>query len=231
MPYFLGPFGLNPQKTHQGAGHTGVIENYAIHPLDENSYFRGTPVKLAGRTNPDGIPYVVIAEPGDPLIGAVTEWEYIPTRTGFNYLPGGPALVKVVVDPNMRYHVMVDADIDIHDFKCNANLTCETGDKCYGISCVEIDASTIGPEDDKQVRIHRKWQSPASDIDDWCKENGKMIVEVSINCHENQSKHVPCPEDAWDDECEGPELKEAPEEEPPKKVMTETPPTKKGGSE
>lgn len=207
MPYFKGPFGLNPQKTHQGAGHTGVVETYAIHPLDQNAYFRGTPVKLAGRTNPHGIPYVVIAEPGDPLIGPVTEWEYIPTRDGHNYVQGGPALVKVVVDPNMRYHVMVDASLDIHDYKCHANLTCETGDKCYGLSCVEIDVATVGPEPDKQVRIHRTVQAPWAELDDFCKANGKRIVEVSINSHQNIAGYADCPSDLWDDECVGPDLK------------------------
>lgn len=204
MPYFNGPFGLNPQKTHQGAGHTGVVETYAIHPLDQNAYFRGTPVKLAGRTNPHGIPYVALAEPGDALIGAVTEWEYIPTRDGHNYIQGGPALVKVVVDPMMRYHVMVDADLDIHDYKCHANLTAETGDRCYGLSCVEIDPATITADPSAQVRIHRTVQAPWAELDEWCSANGKRIVEVSINAHQNTAGYADCPSDLWTDECVGP---------------------------
>jgi len=180
--------GLQPVKSYSGAGHSGVIKHYAVAADDTNALFKGTPVKLAGGTDSNGLPIVTRADPGDALVGVAYGSRYIPERLPPCYIPYGPAVVMVYTDPHMEFEMNVPAaDFDLAtDVEVNFDLTAEVGDTCYGFSTVTIDPATKKAAGDAtgQVRILREVQAPYSRSGAYCAEPEWLSVIVRINTHQ-----------------------------------------------
>ena len=170
---------------HMYSGQAPITRRYAVDPSDTNKYFLGTPVKLTGDAFDNGVPVVTLADPGDAMLGAVTGWQYIPSKTGVDYIEGG-AYLYVADDPDQIYVMTSSQVLNVADIGLNFDITAQSATRGR-FSDVLIDATTATSAATGQLNVLRKVDAHWADLIDPSGTIEKTHYEVKVNRHQRRA--------------------------------------------
>ena len=183
------PFGLKPIRMIGGAPYNGSVTKYKKLSTYNAAVFIGDPVTITGTADTDGIPSVQVTTVGDgnAITGVVVGFEGPPDSSDAskNYSPALTASSLLVCDdPNVIFIIQDDgaATPAVTSVGLNAVLIdTHSGDTATGISGMEIDMNSDGPDTDasNQLTILRLHQIPNNSV------GINAIWEVKINNHTN----------------------------------------------
>lgn len=163
------PNGFTPVKMLDGSPYNGAVDTYYIPTTESTAIFRGSPVKLAGGADADGIPTVTLAASNDAAVGVVTDIDFQPANLSLNYHPGAtgyPMYVKVAPAQGVIYEIQEDSStaFTAADVGLNAGFTAESGNTTTGMSTIELDCSTENTTNTLSLQILRLVQRPNNAI-------------------------------------------------------------------
>ena len=186
------PNGFTPVKMLDGSPYNGAVETYYIPTTEATAIFRGSPVKLAGGADADGIPTVTLAATNDAAIGVAIDFGFNPDDLSQNYHPaatGNPMYVKVAPAATVVFEIQEDSStvFTAADVSLNAGFTAESGNTTTGRSTIEIDCSTEHTTNTLSLQLLRLVQRPDNAFGDYAKwevrfndiQNANQIAGIS----------------------------------------------------
>ena len=137
-------FGFRPINL-DGSPYNGATLRCVFAAADATAAFIGDPVKLDGSSD-TGSPGVSQCAAGDPVFGVVTAFEADPAALGNQYrLASTKRFCQVAPVTNAYFEVQengADGALAEAAVGLNANMVVAAGSTSYGLSGVELDAST-----------------------------------------------------------------------------------------
>lgn len=147
MPNPDHPRGLMPYRAPGAARGSGALETFYIPATDTDAVFIGSPVKLAGGADANGVASISgDVSAGGVVVGVVTGFKFVTADSKVHREASTERYAFVNTDPNQQYEIQEDSDgaaLAAADVGLNASLTgLNAGNATTGWSSVEIDSST-----------------------------------------------------------------------------------------
>ena len=163
------PNGFTPMRKLDGSPYNGAVQTFYIPTSENTAIFRGSPVKLAGGADADGIPTVTLAASNDAVVGVVVSFDPYPSDLTLNYHPastGYPQYVKCADVVTNTFAIQEDSStaFTAADVGLNVSYTAESGNTTTGRSTIELDCSSENTTNTLGLQILRLVQRPDNAI-------------------------------------------------------------------
>lgn len=173
--------GLKPVSDIGGGSYSGRTNTYSFLAATGTAAYVGSPVKLTGTANADGVAEVTAnITTGDALIGVITSIEAV-TADSTTYRAASTArMCTVADDPDQLFEVQVsDGAFAVTHVGNVADLATFTGDTVYGTADTEVSFGTLSASGDgtEDVLILGVSQRPDNAVGEFAK------VVVRLNNH------------------------------------------------
>ena len=178
------PFGFRPVRHTNGAPFNGQVERYAVGTSDGTAMAVGDFVALAGGADADGVPLVKrhqVATAG-PILGAIVGFSPDPTALqNSGYRPASTQRYVLVANANdVIYEACADAGLTVTTAvakNAKINTTAVTTSAPYGVSNMQVDATSTATTSTLPLRIVGISPAPVNDLTD--STNLKVLVMVN----------------------------------------------------
>jgi len=166
-------FGLRPAKLGSSAPYCARVGTYFIPATDSTAVYIGSPVKLAGSADADGIATVTAASSTNAVVGVVVGVLPVTAESTMYREASSARYVFVADDPNQLFEVQEVSGgtaLAATAVGLNANWTGSSGSTVTALSDIELDNSTeattatldfqimgLARHSDNAIGEHAKW--------------------------------------------------------------------------
>ena len=137
-------FGLKPVSYLNGSPYNGQARMYYVPSSDGTAIYLGTPVKLAGSADSDGVADVTVASTLDAILGPVVSVLSVTRESTIYREASSERYVYVADDPQLIFEIQEDSTggaLAATDVSLNAPWDGSGGVTATGLSSVELDSS------------------------------------------------------------------------------------------
>jgi hypothetical protein len=138
-------YGLRPYSYLSGAPYNGQARLYYVPSTDATALFLGTPVKLAGSADTEGVADVTAASINDNVVGVVVGVKAVTEASLIYRAASTERYVYVADDPNILFSIQEDAvggALAVASTGLNADWVGSGGSTDTGWSSIELDSNT-----------------------------------------------------------------------------------------
>lgn len=178
--------GFVPRKYLNGNPYDGKVVRYYVPSGDSTAIYVGSPVKLAGSADSEGVaPTVALASSGDPVVGVMVG-KADATRSSTVHREASTAeyIFCAPVD-GLLYECQEDSvgsTLAAANVGQNVSHTAESGSSLYGTSTIELDSSTAATTNTLALQI----MGLADRTDNQIGTNANWLVRFNDIQYDNQ---------------------------------------------
>lgn len=179
-------FGFKPVAYLNGAAYNGQARKYYVPSTDGTALYIGTPVKLAGSADADGVATVAAASSGDAILGPVVGVIPVTQESTIYRAASTARYVLVADDPQLIFEIQEDSvggALAATSVGLNASWTGSGGTAATGLSSVELDSSTAATTNTLDMQILGFVQRADNEIG----TNAKVLVRLNDHQFINQT--------------------------------------------
>lgn len=166
------PCGFIPLRMLDGSPYNGATIRCSIATAYNTALGVGTPVKIAGSADSDGVATIQLAAAGDAVFGVITGFEPWPADLSLNYHPastGYPQYAYVCPVHNVVFQCQENssaATLAATDTMLNIDYTAESVNTTNGRSSIELDCDTENTTNTLSLQLLGLVQRPDNLIGD-----------------------------------------------------------------
>lgn len=179
-------FGLKPVNYLSGSPYNGAARMYYVPAADGTALYIGSPVKLGGTADSDGVASVTIATAGDAILGPVIAVLSVTQESTIYREASTERYVFIADDPQLLFEIQEDStggDLAATSVGLNASWSGSGGVTATGISSVELDSSTANTTNTLDFSIVGLARRPDNEIG----TNAVWLVRLNDHQRINQA--------------------------------------------